>query len=131
MRVRAAARPATRAGLDRAAVALATAAVADSEGLDALTLARLAERLGVRTPSLYNHVDGLPGLRRALALLGRRELAARLGRVAIGKAGDEAVAALGHAYRAFVIERPGLYAATARATRLWNPAAHGMRNEIP
>ena len=114
-------RPVVRAGLDRAAVVGAAAALADEEGLDELTLAKLAERLGVRTPSLYNHIDGLPGLRRDIHLLGARELAARLGRAAIGKAGDEAVLALGQAYRAFVKERPGLYAATLRASRLSDP----------
>jgi len=115
-------KPAPRAGLDRAAVVRAAAALADEEGLDELTLARLAERLGVRTPSLYNHIHGLPGLRRDLHLLGVRELAARLGRAAIGKAGDEAALALGQTYRAFVKERPGLYAATLRASRLSDPA---------
>lgn len=104
-----------RVGLDRAAVVEAAAALADEEGLEGVTLARLAGRLGVRTPSLYNHVAGLGGLRRELALLGVRELGARLGRAAIGKSGDEAVFALGSAYRAFVGERPGLYAATLRA----------------
>jgi len=110
-----------RAGLDRAAVARAAAAIADGEGLHELTLARLAQRLGVRTPSLYNHVDGLRGLRRELDLLGRRELGARLAHAAIGRTGDDAVAALCQAYRAFVKDRPGLYAATVRASRLTDP----------
>ena len=104
-----------KAGLDHAAVVQAAAALADTAGIDQLTLADLAVRLGVRTPSLYNHVAGLPGLHRDLALLGTRELCARLSRVAIGKSGDAAVQALCQAYRAFVNERPGLYAATVRS----------------
>jgi AcrR family transcriptional regulator len=105
-------------GLDRAAVVQAAATLVDIGGLEAVSLADIAARLGVRTPSLYNHVDGLPGLRRELALLGTRELAARVGRSAIGKSGDEAIFALAHAYRAFVIAHPGLYAATVRSARL-------------
>ncbi|MGI8712393.1 MAG: TetR family transcriptional regulator, partial [Solirubrobacteraceae bacterium] len=52
-----------RAGLDAEAVVTAAARLADAEGLECLTLARLAQRLGVRSPSLYAHVDGLEELR--------------------------------------------------------------------
>src|SRR6476659_4677446 len=107
-----------KAGLDRAAVVQVAADIADARGLEQVTLADLAARLGVRTPSLYNHVAGLPGLRRDLALLGTRELCARLSRAAIGKSGDAAVQAICQAYRAFVHERPGLYAATIRSSLL-------------
>jgi AcrR family transcriptional regulator len=107
-----------KAGLDHSAVVGAAAALADAAGLDQLTLANLAAQLGVRTPSLYNHVAGLPGLHRDLALLGTRELCARLSRAAIGKSGDAAVEAICYAYRAFVNERPGLYAATVRSVLL-------------
>ena len=58
-----------KAGLDHATVVQAAATLADTAGIGQLTLANLAERLGVRTPSLYNHVAGLPGLRRDLAVL--------------------------------------------------------------
>src|SRR5215212_356802 len=107
-----------KAGLDHSAVVQAAAELADSVGIAQLTLADLAARLGVRTPSLYNHVAGLPGLHRDLALLGTRELGARLGRAAIGKSGDTAVLAICQAYRAFVNERPGLYAASVRSALL-------------
>lgn len=102
-------------GIDRAQVVAAAAELADAHGLDQLTLAQVAARLGVRLPSLYNHVDGLPGLRRELALLGMRQLTDRIGQAAIGKSGDAAVLALALAYRSFVHERPGLYALTLRA----------------
>lgn len=106
---------ATRVGLDHAAVVRAAAALADEVGLEGLTLATLAEHLGVRAPTLYHYVDGLAGLRRELTLLALHELAARLGRAVMGKAGDDAILALAQEYRAFVKERPGLYAATVRA----------------
>jgi AcrR family transcriptional regulator len=106
---------ATRAGLDRAAVIQAAATLADSVGLEGITLAMLANHLGVRTPTLYHYVAGLDGLRRELALLGIHEAETRLGRAVMGKAGDDAVVALTSAYRAFAKERPGLYAATTYA----------------
>ena len=105
----------------------AAAALADEEGLEGVTLAVLASRLGIRTPSLYNHVAGLEGLRRELALFGTRELGGRLERAAVGKATNEAVVALGEAYRGFVEERPGLYAATVRAPRPPEPEDPKLR----
>jgi AcrR family transcriptional regulator len=55
-----------RAGLHRASVVQAAAARVDAapNGWETLSLADLAESLGVRTPSLYKHIDGLPALRR-------------------------------------------------------------------
>jgi AcrR family transcriptional regulator len=112
---------APRPGLTRETVVRAAASLADEDGLDGFTLADLAYRLGVRTPSLYNHVAGLGGLRRELALLGLCELGGRIGRAAIGKTTDEATIAVAHAYRDFVKERPGLYDATVRSSRLAYP----------
>jgi len=73
-------------GIDRERVVAVAAELADEVGLDQLTLAQVAARLGVRLPSLYNHVEGLPGLRRELALRGLRQLLERLGGAAIGTA---------------------------------------------
>nr|MDT0664287.1 TetR family transcriptional regulator [Micromonospora sp. DSM 115978] len=52
-----------RAGLSRDRVVAEAAALADTAGLDAVTLSTLADRLGVRVPSLYKHVDSLDDLR--------------------------------------------------------------------
>jgi AcrR family transcriptional regulator len=97
--------------LDRAAVVAAAATLADAEGIEAVTFARLAEHFGVRPPSLYNHVAGMDGLHRELVLLGLREMTAALTRAVVGKAGDDAVFALADAYRAYARRRPGVYAA--------------------
>jgi len=110
-----------RAGLSKEAVVEAAASLADEKGLEAISLTALASELGIRTPSLYNHVAGLEGLRRELALLGVRELGQRLSRAAAGKATDEGIFGLAEAYRGFVKERPGLYAATVRSYRLSHP----------
>src|SRR5919201_55869 len=56
-----------RAGLTPQRVVEEAGAVADATGLDRLTLAAVADRFGVAIPSLYKHVRGLDGLRRALA----------------------------------------------------------------
>lgn len=107
-----------RAGLNTETVVQAAAALADEAGLEGLTLAALAGRLGVRTPSLYNHVNGLEELLRRLALLGVQELTEALTRAALGKAGPQAVLAVAQAYRAYIKRRPGVYAAGVRSPAL-------------
>jgi AcrR family transcriptional regulator len=104
-----------RAGLDADAVVAAAAELADAEGLESVTLARLADRLGVRAPSLYAHVDGLDDLRDRLGTRGLRELTARLGSAAAGRAGGDALKAVADAYREYAREHPGTYAAVQRA----------------
>ncbi|MGH3148976.1 MAG: TetR-like C-terminal domain-containing protein [Rubrobacter sp.] len=110
-----------RAGLNRAVVVDAAAALADEARLEDLSLGDLASRLGVRKPSLYNHVAGIGDLKRELSLVGLRELGRSLSRAAAGKAGDEGLLALAEAYRSFVKDRPGLYEATVRSYRLSDP----------
>jgi AcrR family transcriptional regulator len=106
-----------RAGLNRDAVIDAASRIADKEGLDAVTPARLGAVLGVKPPSLYKHVRGIEDIRRGIALRGLREAETRLQRAAIGKSRDDALLALARAYRQFAKERPGLYAASLRAAR--------------
>jgi AcrR family transcriptional regulator len=104
-----------RAGLHSETVVAAAAELADTEGLEAVTLARLAERLGVRSPSLYVHVNGLGDLRRRLAARGARSLAEGLAVAAAGKARGDALHAVAETYRSFARDLPGTYAAMQRA----------------
>jgi AcrR family transcriptional regulator len=104
-----------RQGLDTARVVEEAVRIADADGLSDVTLARVAAALGVRPPSLYNHVEGRTGLLRLVALRGVSELADVLRDAAVGKAGTDALLATGRAYRAFAHAHPGLYAATIRA----------------
>lgn len=104
-----------RAGVTREQVVAVAAELADAYGLEQVTLAQVAKQVGVQLPSLYNHIDGLPGLRRELTFVGLRQLGDAISRAAIGKAGDEAVLAVAQAYRHYVLTHPGVYAATVQA----------------
>jgi AcrR family transcriptional regulator len=104
-----------RAGLSRQAVVAAAADIADEIGLDRLTLAVVAERLGVKLPSLYKHIDSLDGLRRELAALAVGQLANVLAAAAVGRSGGDALRAVADTYRRFAGDHPGRYAATVRA----------------
>lgn len=101
-----------RVGLTRDRVTDEAAIMADEVGLDKLTLAGLAERLGVRQPSLYKHIDSLAGLRRSIALQSKRELSEVLARASVGRSGADAIRAMSRAYRGWVIEHPSRYLAS-------------------
>lgn len=118
-----------RSGLDTARVVEEAARIADTDGLAEVSLARVAAALGVRAPSLYNHVDGLPGMLRTLTLLSLGELTDAIRDAAVGRSGAEALAAVAHAYRAYAQEHPGRYASTIRAPAPEDPelVAAGLR----
>lgn len=101
--------------LDHAAVVAAAAELANADGAQALTLARLASKLGVKTPSLYNHVDGMPGLLAELELLNAERLGDRLGQAVMGRSGIDALHAIAAAYRDYTRSNPGLYALGLRS----------------
>jgi len=111
-----------RAGLDTHAVLLAAADMANREGLEAVSLAALAQKLDIRSPSLYNHVNGLGGLRLKLAAYALEQMHERLVEAVIGRSGDEAGHALCAAYVGFVRQHPGLYEAAQLPTDKWDAA---------
>jgi AcrR family transcriptional regulator len=104
-----------RAGLNRAKLVAEAAEVADELGFDKLTLAAVAERVGVRLPSLYKHVDSLDALRQGVAAQATGELAGVMTDAAVGRAGPDALHAVATAYRDYGRAHPGRYAATVRA----------------
>lgn len=106
----------TRTRLDKNAVLHAAVEILNTEGLQALTLKHLAEKLGIQTPSLYNHVDGLAGLQEDLAILNARLLTDRLSEAAIGKSGASLFVDVAEAYRGHIKGYPGLYLSTLRAS---------------
>ena len=82
------------------------------DGVDGLSMRAVADRVGVRAPSLYKRVRSRDELLRLVAEAAVDELAARLDAVAVSAAGDEPVtrlAALARTLRGFAHERPAGY----------------------
>jgi AcrR family transcriptional regulator len=105
-----------RAGLVSATVTAAAADLADEISPAPLNMSIVADRLGVKAPSLYKHVDGLADLTLRIAVLGATELGEALRDAMQGRAGGDALAAAAQAVRTYVKEHPGRYAATIGAT---------------
>lgn len=78
-------------------------------GADALTVSAVAERAGVKAPSLYKHFADRLALLKAVEIevLGELERALRAG--AKGKTPRERIASMAATYRAFATEQPLRY----------------------
>jgi AcrR family transcriptional regulator len=93
----------------------AAAALVDETGVDRLSMGLLAERLGVKTPSLYKHVDSLADLTHRIAVLAMTEVGDAIRDATQGRAGTDALTAAAQAMRTYVKEHPGRYAAANSA----------------
>jgi len=85
--------------------------VLDANGSDDLTLSKVASELGVQSSALYNHVEGLSGLRQSVALKASETLEISLRDAAIARSGRDALWAVGDSYRRFAAEHPGQFEA--------------------
>jgi AcrR family transcriptional regulator len=92
----------------------AAAAIADEAGIDAVTMTSVAQRLGVRAPSLYGHVRDRGALLDRLSVHALGRLADELGVAMAGLGGRDALAAFADTHRRFARESPGLWAALQR-----------------
>ena len=121
-----------RAGLDAEAVTKAGAALADEIGLTQLSMSLLAERLKVRTPSLYKHVDGLADLTRRICILTVTELGEAVRDATQGRARRDALEGAAQALRGYVKQHPGRYAATVgvRPTGPEDPLAAALERAL-
>ncbi|GBG40755.1 TetR/AcrR family transcriptional regulator [Mycobacterium montefiorense] len=86
----------------------------DREGWDSLTINALATQLGTKGPSLYNHVDSLEDLRRAVRIRVIDDIIMMLNRVGEGRFRDDAVLVMAGAYRSYAHHHPGRYSAFTR-----------------
>jgi AcrR family transcriptional regulator len=100
-----------RAGLTPATVTEAAAELVDEIGFDQLSMGLVAERLGIKTPSLYKHVTSQAELARRIGVLAIVEIGDAIRDAIQGLAGSDALAAGAQAMRTYVKQHPGRYAA--------------------
>lgn len=104
----------TKRGLDTYSILNAAAELAEEKGLENVSLLLVAEKLGVKSPSLYNHVSGLQDLSAGIAKLALDRLEEAIRNAAVGRSKDDALRATAFAYRKFAKENPELYKAILR-----------------
>lgn len=104
-------RMAKKVGLEHSDIIATAVEVADENGIESLNLRDVAARLGVRSPSLYHHVNGLKALRREVALYVANQLRDYLFDAIQSHKSRAALFALANAYREFAKKHPGSLAA--------------------
>lgn len=104
-----------RIGIDSTAVLMAAVDVANEEGAAAVTITSVAKKLGIRPPSLYNHVSGLEQIRTGLAKYALDRLHDHIVAAVGPLTGEQAVRSFAEAYLTFAGEHPGLYEAVQAA----------------
>lgn len=112
-----------RAGLGHDVVLQTAITIADSEGLSSLTIAKLALRLGVKAPSLYNHIRSLDCVKDDLTTQALQSLLDRSRDAMAGVAGRDALDAWSHSQRQFARDHPGLWAAMKLPVAGWSEAS--------
>lgn len=100
--------------LSRDSIVNAALTFLDREGWDALTINALANQLGTKGPSLYNHVQSLDDLRRTVRMRVIDDIIGMLNTVGEGRSRDDAVMAMASAYRSYAHHHPGRYSAFTR-----------------
>ena len=87
-------------------VVSAALALADSEGIAAVTLGRVARELGCHVTSLYTHIDSVDDLHVRMAVSVQAELAQQLWQAALGRTGVRALRELADVYRSYGETKP-------------------------
>jgi len=101
-------------GLDTQIILDAAAELAEEKGLENVSLLGVAEKLGVKSPSLYNHLSGVQELSAGIAKVAIRRLEDAVRSAAVGRWKSDALTAVALAYRKFAKETPELYKAILR-----------------
>lgn len=104
----------TKRGLDTQTILNAAAELAEEKGLESVSLLQVANKLGIKSPSLYNHLNGIRELSTGLAKLALTKLEGIIRNAAVGRSKGDALTAIAVAYRKFAKENPELYKAILR-----------------
>jgi AcrR family transcriptional regulator len=104
----------TKRNLNSQTILNAAAELAEEKGLENVSLLQVAEKLGVKAPSLYNHLNGLQELSSGIANLAISKLEDAIRNAAVGQSKENALTAISWAYRKFAKENPELYKAILR-----------------
>ena len=100
-----------RTGLSREEIIEKAAALANEKGLSYLTVTTLSEYLGIKKPSLYNHIKTIDDVYYKLMIYGWKKVSEE---IAAGIASDDPKENLknyGRAFYRFAMENPGVFEA--------------------
>lgn len=83
--------------------------LADEIGLNQVTFQKIAEKLDIKYPSLYNHFSNMDSLKIEMTVYILNKLNLRLMQRLIGKSGEDAIREFAYVYREFASENKAAY----------------------
>lgn len=98
-----------RTGLNKDTIIKEAAQLVNTIGMEQITMKVLAEHLGIKSPSLYNHIRGLDDLKKQLMIYGWSQIEERIIYSVIGISGYDAIKAMCYAFYDYAIENPGVF----------------------
>jgi len=96
-------------GLSKERIVAEAVSCIETTGQPSVSLHELARRLGIKTPSLYNHIKNTKELQYEMYRYAIERFVDHQKEAIQGRERDEAVWAFAHAYYAFATENRGLY----------------------
>ena len=88
-----------------------SAILSNKIGLENLSLKMIAEELGIKSPSLYNHVSSLDEIKERLMIYGWKQMEERIIDSAVGVAGYEALKNMCYAFFNYATNNKGVFTA--------------------
>ena len=86
--------------------------IIDNDGFLNLSMKTIADRLGIKPPSLYKHFQGgLDEIKEFIMVYGWNTIDIKIARSAVGKSREDALKAMCYALRDFAHEHPGVFEA--------------------
>ncbi|MES0491036.1 MAG: WHG domain-containing protein [Leptospirales bacterium] len=83
--------------------------IANGEGFQALTIAKLAREFNVKPPSLYKHIQSLNDIYDELGIIFMQEIIQIIHTNAFGLSGEMAIREVCNSFRSYALKNPGLY----------------------
>lgn len=98
-----------RAGIDKETIIRSAAQLVNQAGMEQITMKMLADKLGIKPPSLYNHIKGLEDLKKQLMIFGWTQAKEKLLLSLAGVSGYDAIKAMCYAFYDYATENTGLF----------------------
>lgn len=98
-----------RKGLNREIIIKAAIKIIEEKGVQDFSLRSLAGNLGIKTASLYNHIDNINDLFYEAGVYALKRLESHLRAVSDGKTRDDAIRSLAYGYLDFAHTHKNLY----------------------
>lgn len=104
--------------------------LADEIGINQLTFPKLAEKLDIKYPSLYNHFNNMDDLKTEMTVSFLKELNLNLIQKIVGKSGSDAIIEFAYTYKKFAFENKTAYGLFMSIPNAENEKVHSLVKEI-